>query len=499
MVRDFSIADTALNALASGDYSTLDLTLQKEPSSETSDLRNSILSVCQRDIKLSEFITNISNGDLRCTIGEQISQSLLGQATIKLQDQTTDLAKKISGSAEIVMAGSQKVHGTTITLSDSGANQAAALEEISSTMSEISERSRINAENAQQVDGRSSEAFNLASTGMKEMRQMVDAMSEISVSSKEISRIIKVIDDIAFQTNLLALNAAVEAARAGKFGKGFAVVADEVRSLAGRSAKAAKETTELMEESTSKINNGANIATKTSESFTNIMDRISEVKELSGDISSSIGQQSAGMQEINAALSELSDASVKSASISNQNSEASHSLNVQAKNLYSLISHYRLPDEIFNQNDSDNDQSLLLGAAENKLIEWSDSELSVGVSMCDEHHKHLVYLINALYNAVIQGNSKAVLGSVLKELAEYTTSHFRAEEALFNKYNYPEKDEHIELHAKLLATVGELIQKFENGAPLGTEVMEFLNDWLVNHIQKVDRRYTAYLNGKGVS
>ena len=149
-------------------------------------------------------------------------------------------------------------------LAQGATTQAASVEQLSASIAEITNQTAQNAENAERANRLTGEANGKAEIGNKRMDEMLKAMADINDSSSSIAKIIKVIDEIAFQTNILALNAAVEAARAGQHGKGFAVVAEEVRNLAARSAKAARETTDIIEESIDKVNMGTKLANETS-------------------------------------------------------------------------------------------------------------------------------------------------------------------------------------------------------------------------------------------
>ena len=190
-------------------------------------------------------------------------------------------------------------------LASTSTEQASALEQVTVSVLQTDSQIQANSENAQKANEYVHDASNKAQEGKKQMAQMLEAINSISKSSEEISKIIKVIDDIAFQTNLLALNAAVEAARAGEHGKGFAVVAQEVRNLAGRSADAAKETSQLIASSTKQVKQGVNIAQSTEESLGSIVDGVVVLEELMGDISVASKEQAIAINQVNNAISEI--------------------------------------------------------------------------------------------------------------------------------------------------------------------------------------------------
>ncbi|PRY86456.1 methyl-accepting chemotaxis protein [Donghicola tyrosinivorans] len=185
-----------------------------------------------------------------------------------------------------------------------------SVDEVSASVEETDAQVRANAASAQDASKLVQAAAQVADMGNQKISQMVDAMEGISTSSQDIAKIIKVIDEIAFQTNLLALNAAVEAARAGQHGRGFAVVAQEVRNLAGRSAKAARETSDLIESSASRVTSGVRIASETSEAFSQIAGDIQKVRDIVSEIDRASGEQSRGVAQINDAIGEIAKAAL---------------------------------------------------------------------------------------------------------------------------------------------------------------------------------------------
>ncbi len=241
-----------------------------------------------------------------------------------------------------VDASSEAISQHSNNLSAGASKQAASLEEISSSLSQISSQVISNADNAKGVAGLSSNAKKFVDDGTGEMGEMLGAMEEIKTSSQDISKIIQVIDGIAFQTNLLALNAAVEAARAGLHGRGFAVVAEEVRNLAGRSAVAAKETTELIENAELNVEKGSTMAQKTSGSLNNIASQVDKVNILTSEISIASNEQAEGIKQISSGMKQIEEVTFKNSKIADESAQAAAKLKELSSDLFRTVDKFKL-------------------------------------------------------------------------------------------------------------------------------------------------------------
>ncbi len=290
----------------------------------------------------AELAERLADGDLTMEVKPHSSRDQFGLALKKMTDHLATTMAEIQQTARQVQAGSREVSDSSTTLSQGATEQAASLQEISSSMTELAAVVSTNAENAGQADQLSTSAKEAAEVGVTQMQDMTTAMTDISSSSEEIAKIIKVIDDIAFQTNLLALNAAVEAARAGKHGKGFAVVAEEVRNLAGRSAKAARETAQLIEGSLEKVERGTEIAGTTSKSLETIVEGVTKTSDLVGEIAIASNQQSTGIAEVSEGLKQIDSVTQQNTANSEETASAGQELASQASKLQELVSRFRL-------------------------------------------------------------------------------------------------------------------------------------------------------------
>jgi len=223
----------------------------------------------------------------------------LGYSISKPVASTTD---RLLGDAHAVTSEAETVRNSCATVADGSNRQAAALEETSATLEEISSMTQSNAENAKRAQQSANDTRTAAEQGADQMRQLTEAMEALRVSSEDVTRIIKTIDEIAFQTNILALNAAVEAARAGEAGAGFAVVAEEVRTLAQRSAQAARETTAKITAANARTHAGAQITVKVGDSLDRILQRARDVETLVDSIAAASREQNSGVSQIATAI-----------------------------------------------------------------------------------------------------------------------------------------------------------------------------------------------------
>jgi methyl-accepting chemotaxis protein len=284
----------------------------------------------------------LADGDLTVEVDIRSENDLLGKKLSELAKKLNELITNISSSSEQVAAGSKQLSDSSIALSQGATEQASSIEELTASLEEISSQTKQNAENANQANKLSKNAMSNAEQGNGRMKEMLKAMDEINVSSSNINKIIKVIDDIAFQTNILALNAAVEAARAGQHGKGFAVVAEEVRTLAARSANAAKETTDMIEGSMKKVEDGTKIAKDTADALNEIVNGIEKVANLVNDIDVASNEQAAGIEQINQGIMQVSEVVQTNSATSEEGAAASEELSSQAALLREMVGRFKL-------------------------------------------------------------------------------------------------------------------------------------------------------------
>lgn len=471
-------------------------------------------------------------------------------------------ASKLKELAELLAESTDGLSSQVTEVADGATEQrkrstesATAMDQMNSSIMDVARNASLAAEQAnaareKAISGASvmNQVSNAVDSTNEHTHSMSQSVNGLGKQAENIGKIMGVITDIADQTNLLALNAAIEAARAGEAGRGFAVVADEVRKLAEKTMVATKDVGEAVQGIQGGINGAINemgLAAKAVEETSRLtveadaaLQEIVGIAEVSADqaqaIATAAEEQSAVSEEITQAVDEVCDTS----------SSMEQGM-ADAREMLDNVSSYTSVLTAIIEDMADGDMTsierrdlsaLHTGASRNpvvsedacptikrvkspasvpsaspkrtafsakpkpngSLMEWGPSFV-LGINEIDDQHKRLVGLVNALNNAMKTGKGTAKLGQIFEELKEYTVHHFATEEAYFEETNYPGTIAHVAKHKKLVNQVLELEKDFKRGkTALTTDVMNFLNDWLVKHIQGDDAKYVPHLQRAGV-
>ncbi|MDR0987220.1 MAG: methyl-accepting chemotaxis protein [Ruminococcus sp.] len=281
--------------------------------------------------KIALLLENIAHGDFTVEWKSLGKNDLIGNSIITVVTDLNRVLSEIQGVTNEVKSGADQISEISRTLAQGSSEQAATVEQLSASIDEISLKTKDSTELAGNAAKLSDNVMEHAEKGSEQMGRLTTAVDDITAASRDISKIIKVIDDIAFQTNILALNAAVEAARAGEAGKGFAVVADEVRNLASKSATAAKETETLIENSMKKAELGSDIAKETAVSLGEMVSGITKSTGIITEIAEGLEIQNASLSQINLAVSQVNDVVSRNASAAEETAAASEQLDSQSE------------------------------------------------------------------------------------------------------------------------------------------------------------------------
>lgn len=339
IVRPLKILSSIAQQLSVGDASANVRVLTED---EVGEVMQAFKIMVENTRSQAQTAEAIAGGDLTVHVNINSGKDVLGIALSSIVEKNNLILSEICDASGQVVSGAGQISEASTRLSEGASRQAGSLQELTASVAEVKNRIGLSADHAEMARTCANDVRRGAVDGNRHMDEMLKAMDEINLSSSNISKVIKAIEDISFQTNILSLNASVEAARAGQYGKGFAVVADEVRSLAARSAKAAKETTDMIESSIQKAEQGMKIAQTTADAFNKIVGGIEEVAGLAEKIAGASAEQSFSITRINDEISQVSAVVQANSAASEESTAAAAQLYKQAEMLKEMVQTFKL-------------------------------------------------------------------------------------------------------------------------------------------------------------
>jgi|GEM_PF-1517949 len=342
---------------------------------EIGDLARASNLVLEDYRTVANMSQTLSSGNWKVDVRVKSDVDETNRSLAAMIDQVNEALSQVAATVEQVGTGSNQVSDASQSLSQGAIEQAASLEEINASITQMASQAGQNAENASEANRLATQANEAAAAGQQRMESMTEAMQGIIENAERTQKVIKTIDDIAFQTNLLALNAAVEAARAGAHGKGFAVVAEEVRNLAARSAKAASETADLIDGSNKQIQEGASIADQTAEALADIAQHVGTANNLVREIADASTEQASAVEQVNNGLLQVDQVTQQNTANAEETASASQEMSQQAESLQQLVGRFQLKRSAAKSGESTRESAVSNGFTNEPTPQFAEQEL----------------------------------------------------------------------------------------------------------------------------